>query len=210
VSSRGPRSKCRPAEGNFYGQTCLSHELGFAVRSKKGAKGAISTYILFFTCHSSNAGPSRPDEAALSDASSVSTAQLNSFLRGEISAVEAYNDLLQRVTDPGTRAALHDCALSHQQRVRQLRVLITSVDCSPSDGSGAWGAFTRLVGGAARAFGDRAAVSALVRGEDKGLHDYRDRVWKLDSRGKAVVEHLLLPAQEQTSRAVRGLQKNLG
>ena len=51
---------------------------------------------------------------------------------------------------------------------------------SPTDDSGPWGAFARLVEGGAKMFGEKAAISALEEGEDHGLKLYRDEIGKLD------------------------------
>ena len=47
--------------------------------------------------------------------------KLNSFLRGEISAVETYRQALDRVTDPAIRSQLQNCEQDHEQRIELLR-----------------------------------------------------------------------------------------
>ncbi|HEU4412930.1 MAG TPA: DUF2383 domain-containing protein [Polyangiaceae bacterium] len=145
----------------------------------------------------------------MSDTTSSSLAQLNSFLRGELSAVETYYDALRSVSGPDTRAALEDCARSHELRVQCLRDAIARMGGTPARGSGAWGTFAGLVEAGARAFGGRAAVSALARGEDRGLDDYRGNLRRLDGQGKELVERLLLPAQERTRRAIHDVRRLL-
>jgi hypothetical protein len=143
----------------------------------------------------------------MSEASPVSLHELNGFLRGEISAVETYYSVLQKVTAPTTRAVLRECAHSHEDRVQCLRDAITTMGGTPADGSGAWGTFVGLFEGSARAFGGKAAIAALARGETQGLHDYRGRFWRLDQESKDLVEGVLLPAQERTMRAIHDLKK---
>ncbi|HEU4404474.1 MAG TPA: DUF2383 domain-containing protein [Polyangiaceae bacterium] len=145
----------------------------------------------------------------MSDATSSSIARLNSFLRGELSAVETYQNVLREVTRVDTRFTLEDCARSHESRAHCLREAITLLGGTPAAGSGAWGAFAGLFGGAARAFGGRATLYALARGEDRGLRDYRDNFWRLDPKGKELVEAVLLPAQERTRRAIHDLKRAL-
>jgi hypothetical protein len=146
----------------------------------------------------------------MSDAATTSINRLNSFLRGEMSAVETYHDALRAVAGLGTRATLEDCASSHELRVQYLRETIARLGGTPAADSGAWGTFAGLFEGAARALGGKAAVAALARGEDRGLHDYRDNFWRLDAPGKALVEDVLLPAQERTRRAIHDLRRSLG
>jgi Domain of unknown function (DUF2383) len=139
----------------------------------------------------------------------ISIAQLNSFLCGEIAAVETYHDILQKVTEPGTRATLRGCALSHGRRVQCLRDAIARMGGTPADGPGTRGTFVGLFDGGARALGGKAAISALAQGEDEGICDYRDNFWKLDQQARDLVEGVLLPAQEQTRGAMRELKKAL-
>ena len=82
--------------------------------------------------------------------------QMNSFLRGEISAVETYRQAIDKVTDPSARMQLEHCRRSHQQRVDLLKQRILQVGGTPADGSGVWGAFAKLVEGGAKVFGDHS------------------------------------------------------
>src|SRR5712671_6360197 len=91
---------------------------------------------------------------------------LNSFLRGEISAVETYRQALDKIERGPMHAALVECMHSHEGRVRLLTDRIRSIGGDPAKASGPWGAFAKLVEGSAKAFGEKAALSALEEGED--------------------------------------------
>ena len=80
--------------------------------------------------------------------------QLNSFLRGEISAVETYRQAMEKVKDVRAVTTLEECQTSHARRVANLREFITRLGGTPSTDSGAWGSFAKLVEGSAAAFGD--------------------------------------------------------
>src|SRR6185369_7035955 len=123
---------------------------------------------------------------------------LNELLRGEISAVETYRQAIEKLDGSPTRVQLEDCRRSHEERVRKLRDWVVRMGGEPAKDSGAWGAFARLIEGGAKAFGEKAAVSALEEGEDHGLKLYRDDVAKLDPASRQLVETDLLPAQERT------------
>ena len=127
--------------------------------------------------------------------------QLNSFLRGEISAVETYRMALDKLdaTSPN-RGELEGCLTSHQERVVALREAIQQLGGTPADSSGPWGVFAKAVEGTAKAFGDRAAIAALEEGEDHGLRDYRDELDDddLDIQSKSFLTSRLLPAQQAT------------
>src|SRR6188768_2259994 len=88
--------------------------------------------------------------------------QLNSLLRGEISAVETYDQALAKLADdPTVSVDLRSCRSSHQARVYSLRSEVRRLGGEPADGSGVWGAFAKLVEGGARMFGPKAAIAAL-------------------------------------------------
>ena len=131
--------------------------------------------------------------------------QLNSLLRGELSACETYRQALEKLTDSPFRAQLEDCFRSHESRVSQLKSRVISLGGQASEGSGAWGAFAKLVEGGAKLFGDKAAIAALEEGEDHGVKDYKDALEKLDIGERAFVE-TCLREQERTHSIVSGLK----
>ena len=131
---------------------------------------------------------------------------LNSFLRGEISAVETYRQALEKLNHSASRTQLLDCHLSHEQRVAKLRAQVEKLGGQPSADSGAWGAFARLVEGGAKVFGEKAAISAIEEGEDHGLKLYRDEIGKLDQESRRLVETDLLPAQERTHHTMSSIK----
>jgi hypothetical protein len=98
---------------------------------------------------------------------------LNAFLRGEVSAVETYRQALAKVTDGSTRTQLQTCEQDHQQRVELLRRRIREMGGTPAQGSGAWGAWAKLLQGGADLLGPKAAVDTLEQGEDHGLKGRR-------------------------------------
>jgi uncharacterized protein (TIGR02284 family) len=132
--------------------------------------------------------------------------QLNSFLRGEISAVETYRQALQKVEDMRAKTQLEQCRQSHQRRIDLLRTRIMQLGGEPEKGSGAWGAFVKAAEGTAAMFGQKAAIDVLEEGEDHGLKDYQNRLGDLDVETRLLVEQELLPAQQQTHRVMSGLK----
>ena len=134
--------------------------------------------------------------------------QLNSFLRGEISAVETYRIAIEKL-DPGSPALseLFACAKSHERRVEKLTAKIRSLGGVPDQGSGAWGTMTKALEKGAAVLGDKAAISLLEEGEDHGLKDYRTDLEKLDADARMLVTSELLPQQEETHRTLSNLKK---
>ncbi|HVU05775.1 MAG TPA: DUF2383 domain-containing protein, partial [Polyangiaceae bacterium] len=98
---------------------------------------------------------------------------LNSFLRGELSAVETYRQAIGKLDGFPHRKTLEDCSRSHQQRATVLEQEILRRGGQPAKDSGIWGSFATLVEGGAAMLGNKAAISALEEGEDHGRDDYR-------------------------------------
>ena len=133
---------------------------------------------------------------------------LNSFLRGELSAVETYRQALGHVSEQ-SRQRLEDNLQDHEQRVESLRERITRLGGTPSEGSGPWGAFAQLVQAGADVLGEQAAVQALEQGEDHGLADYQRDLSKTHGESRSFVRMSLLPAQKRTHEQMRLLKKTL-
>lgn len=138
--------------------------------------------------------------------------QLNSFLRGELSAVETYRMAIEKL-EPNNpaRAEVEQCMRSHQERVTLLRDAIIEVGGEPATSSGPWGMFAKAVESAAKVFGDKAAIAALEEGEDHGLKDYRKEMKDndLDFETRGVLTDQLMPAQQVTHAKMSALKKQL-
>lgn len=135
--------------------------------------------------------------------------QLNSFLRGEISAVETYRQVIDRLGSLPEAAELRDCMRSHEHRVMRLREEIQRRGGVPAESSGPWGAFVKLLEGGARAFGTKAAIAMLEQGEDHGRNDYQRDLASLGREGRILVEQYLLPEQLRTHAVISRLERML-
>jgi demethoxyubiquinone hydroxylase (CLK1/Coq7/Cat5 family) len=132
--------------------------------------------------------------------------RLNGFLRGEISAVETYNQVLEKTECSNERETLALCQVDHAKRVQILKNRIESLGGVPAENSGVWGAMARLLEAGAAAIGTKVALDMLEEGEDHGIETYRSQMYKLDPDNLSLVETQLLPSQEQTHRAIRDLR----
>lgn len=135
--------------------------------------------------------------------------QLNSFLRGEISAVETYRQALEKLRDSVNSVVLRECLRSHEQRVALLTQEIRRLGGQPATGSGVWGAFAKLIESGAKAFGEKAAIAALEEGEDHGRNDYRRDLDNLGASTRQFVQTHLLAEQERTHRSLSGLKHSM-
>ena len=103
---------------------------------------------------------------------------LNQLLRGELAATETYRLALEKTRSEFGRDArfqqLTEMHRHHGEAVSELRALVQRMGGTPADDSGAWGIWSNTVMGAARIFGEKAALSSLLSGERSGIDDYQD------------------------------------
>lgn len=145
----------------------------------------------------------------MAEAREQSVDVLNSFLRGEISAVETYRQAIEKVEKSQVASQLQDCMQSHKQRVTFLSDQIRMLGGTPSTSSGVWGAFAKAVEAGAKTFGEKAAIAALEEGEDHGRNDYRRDIDKLDAATRQIVQERVLPEQQRTHDTLSALKKTL-
>lgn len=135
--------------------------------------------------------------------------QLNSFLRGEISAVETYRQAVHALKTSRFVETLTECQRSHEERVTLLKEMIVRLGGVPAESSGAWGAFAKLIEGGAATLGEKSAIAALEQGEDHGNADYKADIDKLDGSARRAVEQQILPMQLRSHAHMSQLKKQL-
>jgi hypothetical protein len=133
--------------------------------------------------------------------------KLDECLRGEISAVQTYDLALQNLEISHIGGALRQLRDSHDRRVTLIRDRIRSWGAVPSETSGVWGAFARLIQRGADLFGDKAAIAALEEGEDHGLKIYTEDLDDIDLDTREFIHHELLPDQRRTHSLCRSLYR---
>ncbi len=129
--------------------------------------------------------------------------QLNSFLRGEISAAETYRMAIDKLAESEKALAAANVGLlreiqeEHSRAAQTLRDRIQELGGETSDSSGAWGAWASTVQGTMNLFGDASALKSLKEGEEHGLKDYQAGVDDIDTTSQQVVQNQLIPAQQR-------------
>ena len=137
-------------------------------------------------------------------------ARLNGFLRGEMSAVEAYRIALKKFAPTSLACTqLEACMASHAERVDLLREKVLELGGQPDASSGVWGAFAAAIETGAAALGENVALAALEEGEGHGLKDYRAGLPSLETEALRLVTARLLPEQLHTHEAVRRLKTQM-
>jgi len=129
--------------------------------------------------------------------------QLDSLLRGEISAAETYRMAIEKLGDSSVPTSslslgqLRQMQEDHGRAAQALRDRIRELGGDPSDSSGAWGVWAQTVQGTANLFGDVSALKALKEGEEHGFKDYEEALGDVDAASRQVIEGQLLPRQQE-------------
>lgn len=140
--------------------------------------------------------------------------QLNSLLRGEISAAETYRMAIDKVVgsdDSGANVGLlREIQEEHGRAAQGIRDRIREMGGEASDSSGAWGAWAKTVQGAMNLLGDTSSLKALKEGEEHGLKDYQDAISDIDATSAQLVRNQLIPAQQRHINLLDQLINSVG
>jgi hypothetical protein len=123
----------------------------------------------------------------------------NELLRGEISAVETYDQALEKYADTPVALELSRIRSEHSMSAGLLASNILDMGGEPDKDSGAWGSFANTIQGTANLFGQGSAIESLQKGEEKGRSDYEDALKDNDVMAECKVmirEELLPPIRE--------------
>ena len=136
--------------------------------------------------------------------------RLNSLLRGELAAMETYQQVLEKLQEDPTWADLNNIQQEHLEAVEALQDQVRHYGEAPDTLSGAWGAWAKLVEGTAAFFGKTTALTALKEVERFGQRDYQNALYdeNLPEESKAFIRTALLPrAQDHLHTLDRLLQQ---
>lgn len=133
---------------------------------------------------------------------------LEDILQGEISAVETYDQVLDKLEDDPRAIDLQAFRSDHQAAIAKLkqeaRIRLEEVPKS----SGAWGTWAKLATGTAKIFGDKSALKALKEGEEHGLKQYESALNEdIDIALKNLIRNELLPNQHSHIRTLDTLME---
>lgn len=126
---------------------------------------------------------------------------LDKLLKSELSAVETYQQAISKIREhdvSGRSGQIESIYQEHRQAADTLRNRITQLGGKPSEGSGLWGSWSKLVMGGAKLLGDEATLRALREGEESGVDDYREALEEEDvpQDVRSLIQNTLLPRQE--------------
>ena len=125
--------------------------------------------------------------------------KLNEIVRGERSAVETYNQILEKFSGESEASSITSMKNDHHQAVTNLETKLRATGTTPDKDSGAWGGVAKTVMGTAKLFGDKSALKALKEGEEhcKKLYNELLECDGLPRDVEDLVKGQLLPKQNQ-------------
>ncbi len=135
-------------------------------------------------------------------ASKKSTAPIGpmeELLRGEVSAIEAYEQVMNKLDSENEKNRLVEFLEDHKMARDYWTKQIQSKNEFPKQTSGPWGTFVEAFVGTSKLLGNTAALKALEEGEEHGLKQYCEFLDndKVPEEQKRFVRETLVPNQER-------------
>lgn len=127
--------------------------------------------------------------------------QLDDLIRGEMSAVKAYDTALDGMKAGAEKTRLEGIRADHQSAVDRLSKFAAGKPDILEDveSSGAWGSFASAWTKGGKLMGNETALKALQTGEEHGISEYKEA---LDDKSipqnlKAQIKTEMLPKQQK-------------
>ena len=159
----------------------------------------IAAAAVFASCSKQDSAPRSPDAA-----------KLKKLHRGELSAVNSYDEAIGKM--PSLKSVdLAKIRADHADAAERLRGRILALGVSPDSTAGPWGDWAEAVTKAGAAFGEDAGLRALQAGERHGKSEYEEALKNpdVDAESKQIIRDVLLPRQEEHLAAIQaGIKTN--
>lgn len=134
---------------------------------------------------------------------------LNSFLKNELTAIDTYSQVIEKSESPDLTNSLTNLQASHRKRADLLRQKIQALGGDPANSGGMWGGVAKLLQGGSNLFGEKAAISTLEEGEDRGRDDYRRDMSKLSPECQRFIEQEIMPEQLRSHDAMHVIEQQV-
>ncbi|OWK42107.1 DUF2383 domain-containing protein [Fimbriiglobus ruber] len=135
---------------------------------------------------------------------------LNQLLKGEISAVETYEQAIEKFAGKPGASDLRRIRDEHVHAVSTLKHRVTQFGGEPTTSSGTWGTFAGAVTGTAKVIGPDTVISALKKGEEHGISEYEAAIANADvnQECKVMFRSEFLPNCRRHITELEGLAKS--
>lgn len=139
------------------------------------------------------------------------TESMNALLRGEMAAIETYEQALEKFKGQVASLELIRIRDQHRNSATTLRSQIITHGGKPSESSGVWGTFAQAVTGAAKLLGPETALAALRQGEEHGVNDYQSAFENesIAEECRKIIKMVLLPRCKEHVATLDKLSANL-
>jgi hypothetical protein len=129
---------------------------------------------------------------------------LNALLRGEVAAVETYDQVIPKFAGQPQAVELQRMRDEHEESAAVLRERVRHFGGDPVEGSGAWGKVAAAITGAAKIFGPASSLGALKQGEEYGIGQYESalRDPEVGAEDRELIRFRLLPRATAHSEAL--------
>lgn len=134
---------------------------------------------------------------------------LNEVLRGEISAVEAYTQVMEKIESAPESYRLRQFKLDHENAVKFWKKQAKIMGKIPSNSSSIWGKVVESFVGISKIVGEEQALKALKKGEEHGLSLYEDllKSEQLTSFQKDEIKNSFIPRQKRHIESINAITK---
>lgn len=145
-----------------------------------------------------------------SSESAKSDMTLTKILCAEMSAVETYEHALQNFSKGEDRDKIEKARDCHVKRVDTLAGKLYELGGSPTESSGVWGAFTRVLDAGQGVVTDKMAIALLEEGEERTIQQYRELIDGTKQEPDVqLLASALLTQQEETQRMIKEMQERI-
>jgi hypothetical protein len=129
--------------------------------------------------------------------------ELEGILIGEIAATEAYENILNQLSDHPEANRLQSFYHDHQDAVDYWKHQMTVSQGEPSD---VWKNAVKAFIGSNNVVGNNKAIAALLKGEEYGLNLYKYMLnsMKISPAQKSYIRTVFLPVQEAHMQRLAG------
>jgi demethoxyubiquinone hydroxylase (CLK1/Coq7/Cat5 family) len=136
---------------------------------------------------------------------------LNSLLRGEVAATEAYDVVLPKFANRPQVIELQRIRDEHTEAAAILRERVRHFGGDPAEGSGIWGTLASAFTSTAKVLGPETALGALIQGEQFGVGRYESTLSdpRVDGQDKELIRYRLLPRCRQHVERLNSLVDRL-
>lgn len=140
---------------------------------------------------------------------SIRNDDIDEIIRGEISAVDAYEQVMDKVTEDPEAFRLNQFKLDHENAVQFWKKEARANGRVPETSSRVWGTVVEAFVGSSKLIGEETALKALRTGEEHGLSNYEKMLEsdRLSNFQKSEIRNTFIPRQQRHIESINAILK---